>query len=307
MALINPAMQFNSWLTSFVGSSGFTSLSPESQAALMSAAQGNQGTIPQGQPFQAAMNEAKAKGFVPEMTWKDWLAVAGMVAGGVAAPFAIGALGAGGAAATGAEAAAGVEAGAVAGITPELAGGLGTGAVAGPGIAGVEGLGGGILPQVADAAKKVQPILGGMAKAGADANANRDRIMPSAESVKLARDKYALEAPSTRMTQSSKASILKGLQPAKTTWAGPGSGARGEMPTFSGGIPNAVSGMDPRAKELADGILTKNLQDQLAGKDAETPYLDKIGTTSATDKAVGAGAIGASIFDTFEDDILRWF
>lgn len=227
-----------------------------------------------------------------------WVAVAG-VGGAIAAPAIASALGGGTAAAPGAGVGIG-ETEAVAGITPQLAGTLGEGAVVGSGIEGADGiLGGikGIAGKVSPYLDKLGPVLGNMAKAGAEANANRDRILPSMEAAQLARDKYALEAPSTRMSQSVKASILKNAQPSNVNWAGPGSGARGQVPTFTGGFTGALANLDPETRQLADTVLHKDLQDQLAGKDDSTRWLDQFGHESAMDKIIGGASTGVNIWD----------
>jgi hypothetical protein len=157
--------------------------------------------------------------------------------------------------------------------------------------------GGSILDKVKASAGKLSPILGNMAKAGADANAQRDRLLPSMESAKLARDKFALDAPGTRLSQSVKSSILKSASPTQINWAGPGSGLKGQIPSFTGGFSGALSNMDPQAKALADEILHKNLTDQLAGKDSQTTFLDQFGHESPMDKIIGGASTASSVWD----------
>jgi hypothetical protein len=230
---------------------------------------------------------------------KDWLipAAIGGVTLGMGAmgsgPLA-GILGGGGGttgATSGMAAAQALEGGATLGLTPEIAAGIGTGANAASAASGI----GGWVGKAGSILDKAEPILGNMAKSGAEANRSRDVLMPSAENSKLARDKFALEAPGARMGQSLKASILAHGRPTSVEWGGPGSGLRGEIPHFSGGVSGAWADLDPRARQLGDSILTSNLQNQLAGKDAETPYLDKIGSTSTMDKIIGGVSTGTSI------------
>lgn len=204
---------------------------------------------------------------------------------------------AGGAAAAGGGAAssAALEGSAVQGITPELAGSLGADSAAGTGIAGA-GSAGSILGRAAPYINKAAPILGGMAKAGADANAARDRILPSMESAQIARDKFALDAPTTRLTQSVRSSAIKNAAPVAVNWAGPGSGLKGQVPNFSGGYQNALANLDPETKQLAEATLHKDLQDQLAGKDDQSRWLDQFGKTSVQDKIVGGAATAAQLY-----------
>lgn len=240
-----------------------------------------------------------------ESIWKNkaFLVGLGALTAGVASA-AIPALMGGGAAAGGA-----VEAGAVlpstatvgatGALAPGLTGSMAAGDAAGMfgGAAGAAGAGSSILGTVDKYAGKVAPILGNMAKAGAEANANRDRILPSMESAQLARDKFALEAPGTRMGQSLKASILKNVQPSHVDWGGPGSGLRGQVPTFTGGFTGALANLDPETRQLADTVLHKDLQDQLAGGDDSTRWLDQFGKESLKDKIIGGASTGASIWD----------
>lgn len=174
------------------------------------------------------------------------------------------------------------------------AGGAGTAAGAGGSIlGGIKGIAGKVSPYL----DKLGPVLGNMAKAGAEANANRDRILPSMEAAQLARDKFALDAPGTRMSQSLEASILKNAQPSNVNWAGPGSGARGQVPTFTGGFTGALANLDPETRQLADTVLHKDLQDQLAGGDDATKWLDQFGHESAMDKIIGGASTGVNIWD----------
>ena len=160
--------------------------------------------------------------------------------------------------------------------------------------------GGSILDKVKSASDKLGPILSNMSANGQKANQTRDQLMPSAENAKLARDKFALDAPTTRMNQSVRASILNTMTPTQVQWGGPGSGLKGQIPTFTGSFTGAIQNMDPRTKQLADTVMTKDLQDQLAGKDDETKFLDQIGKESALDKVVGGASAGANIFNALK-------
>jgi hypothetical protein len=184
----------------------------------------------------------------------------------------------------------GVDAATMAGVGSSLpAGGVGLGAGAASAVPS-------ILDKAKGIAGKVAPILGNMADAGAKANAQRDAILPSMENSQLARDKYALDAPGTRLSQSVRASGIKNASPTQVNWGGPGSGLRGQVPTFTGGFSGELANMDPQTKALAEETMRKDLQDQLAGKDDQTRWLDKFGSTSPLDKAVGIGSTAASIF-----------
>lgn len=217
----------------------------------------------------------------------------------------------------GAGAAAGVggAAAAVDGALPGTAGATGAGAGAagaeaavdgsyiGADVAGTEaqalGMGGGplsILKTVGKYAQKAAPILGNMAKSGAEANQNRDRNAILAEGVKLARDKFALDAPTTRMHQTTKASMLNHAAPLTMQWGGPGSGLRGELPTYSGGATEALSHLSEDTGPLNNEVMRQNLQDQLSGRDHNMDYMKDMGKTSLLDKLIGIAASGTSLY-----------
>lgn len=239
-----------------------------------------------------------------DSVWKNPAFIAGLAAltigvGSAVLPGILGAGAGGGGAASGLEAAQALEAGATEGITPALAGSLGADSMAGTGIGASSILGkvGGIASQMTG---KVAPILGNMAKSGADANARRDQILPQMESAQLARDKFALDAPGTRLKQSVQGSILKSASPTKVNWGGPGSGLRGEVPTFTGGFSGALANIDPQTRALAEQVMHQDLQDQLAGKDDQTKYLDQFGHTSPMDKIVGGASTVASLYSAYK-------
>lgn len=234
----------------------------------------------------------------------------GLIAGGIAgaaiaAPFAIGALtGAAGAGGAGAAGAAGSVAGygGVAVPTMGVAGGSMAGAAGAAGAAGsAAATGGSILSRVGSSKflTGAADVLGGAARSASQNNAINDanavNLYNSQESNQLARDRFALDAPGTRMGQSAKASILSRVKPTTINWGGPGSGVRGQTPTTSGGFRDALQNMDPAVGQLADEVMQQNLANQRANRDGVTVTPPQIGRSSAGDRLLGGAALGTSI------------
>lgn len=151
-----------------------------------------------------------------------------------------------------------------------------------------------------DLLNKGADMLGNAAKSAQESNANRDRLIPSMSATKLARDKFALEAPTARLNQSMKAALMANMAPSHTTWAGPGSGLRGEVPTMTGGMDSAIPMARDAVKPLTDEVLRRNLQDQMAGKDSQDPYMAQFGKSSVGDKMLGWASSGLGILNAFQ-------
>lgn len=160
-------------------------------------------------------------------------------------------------------------------------------------------------PFTGGASLALAPILQKAAMAGVQSNQTRDilnqRQYEDEESARLARDKFALAAPGERMSQSVKASILGNLKPTSINWGGPGSGLKGETPTYSGGFSEALQNMDPDTRALLSRIIQDNLKSQTTGgstgggQDAYTKPSPEFGKTSTMDKIIGGGAFATSI------------
>lgn len=147
-------------------------------------------------------------------------------------------------------------------------------------------------------------VLGGASKSGAAQNASNDQLRLSAENSKLARDKFAAAAPATRMNTSIRAALGKNIAPSTVNWGGPGSGLKGEVPQFSGGVNGALQGVqgNQNTQDLLSQILQDELSQQKTGgatggnQDATMSFDPKnIGKTSLLDKILGGGALGTSI------------
>lgn len=149
-------------------------------------------------------------------------------------------------------------------------------------------------------------VLGGAAKSGAAANQSKDALKVALEGAKLNRDKFATQAPGVRMNTSIRAALAKNAAPASVQWGGPGSGLRGEVPTFSGGANSIVPAMhDPGMSGLFDQIMKDQMMAQQQGGQSGgntdnkmTVNPQDIGKTSLLDKIIGGGALGSSILSS---------
>lgn len=154
---------------------------------------------------------------------------------------------------------------------------------------------------ILDTIGKLAPILGGAAKSGQDANAQRDRNSVLAEQLRLNRDKFALDAPGKRLGTSTRASILSNFTPTRVSWGGPGSGLRGEIPQYSGGAAGSLANLDPQTKALAQQIIKDAIASQLrggetgGGEDRKATLPDNFGKSSTGDKILGGASTATSI------------
>lgn len=121
------------------------------------------------------------------------------------------------------------------------------------------------------------------------------------ENAKAAQDRFALAAPGSRLSTSMRASLAGNFSPTKFNWNGPGSGLRGEIPTFSGGVREGMTNLDPQTKELAQQVIHDQLLAQMRGglsgqgKDYEVQQPPMPGQSSALDKLLGGGSTAAAI------------
>lgn len=140
--------------------------------------------------------------------------------------------------------------------------------------------------------------LGGAATAGQRQNNTADQLRLSAEDAALARQKFAVAAPAARMNTGLRAALGKVATPASVQWGGKGSGLRGEVPKFSGGVLSTFDALkDPQAAALLQQVLQDSLAGQVAGgttgggQDAKTTQ-GAVGEDSTLDKVLGGASLG---------------
>lgn len=273
---VNQWMRSQPWWQQIKGNS--QDIGPQQKQAILRAAQQNGVVVDEGD-----MEIDKAGNFNPKgHKLRNTLIVAGIAGAALAAPYAIPAMTGGGGTAAGTTAAATAAGGTAAGTTAAAAGT------------------GGILSQIGTIGSALSPVLGGMAARGAQNNAlndvNQQEAWRQGEAANLSRDKFAISAPQDRLGASTKASILSNYTPTKVNWGGPGSGLRGELPTYSGGMSGAMGNLDPRTKDLASQLMDDMLAQQQArrGSTVSSPQ-PVMGRSSGLDRAVGTGATITSI------------
>lgn len=204
---------------------------------------------------------------------------------------------------------AGAAAGAMAGGGAAIgAGGAGAGAGAATGVtaggaAGATAAGGGLTSTIVNALinkgiPAAAQVLGGAAKGEQTQNNLQDQASLQQGNLALGRDKFALEAPNTRLATAIKASLASNFQPQHTEWAGPGSGLQGKVPKITGGLSAGLANLDPRVKELSNQVMMDELLGQQQGgpsggkQDRAVPTINQ---SSGADKALGGLSLGTSI------------
>lgn len=152
-----------------------------------------------------------------------------------------------------------------------------------------------------DLLRRLSAYFSGAAGANRDQNnivdRNRQSQYKEFEDARLARDKFAEAAPGIRQGTATRASLLNNYTPRRVNWEGPGSGLRGKVPTFEGGVPAALANLDPRVKALNDLIMSQELDRQTANKDDIMTKPPPIGQESALDKLLGRAGAGTSLLD----------
>lgn len=132
--------------------------------------------------------------------------------------------------------------------------------------------------------KGLASVLGGASKDQAASKAMAARN-------ELDWQRLNLDAPGKKLSSSLAAALTKDYTPSTLHWGGPGSGLRGETPTYSGGAKDALTA----AKN--DPAVAKLLQDVLNGK-AGIPNPQAAGGAgheSLLDKILGGAAFGTSV------------
>lgn len=248
--------------------------------------------------------------YTNSISWGKVLGWVGMGIVGYGAASAIMASGAASTAATGATAASG-GGGAAAALGPSTAANMAaTSAVAGgstvPASLAATGGANSLLGSVAalksnpysTGAEALSSVLGNASARGAQEGLANRELESRDEQTRLARDKYALEAPGTRMNQSLKASVLGNFQPRQIHWNGPGSGLRGEIPTYTGGFEGGMANLDPETKELMKRTIHDNLVSQMSGGSGgggQDYMMQPHSGEGAGGKVLGGVAMGSSL------------
>lgn len=154
------------------------------------------------------------------------------------------------------------------------------------------------LPAALGAGGGLADVLGGAAKSGQTQNNTNDQEQIALANAKTARLKAALDAPGERLKQSVGASLLNNWTPQKTTWGGPGSVARGQPITISGGVGQGLQNLDPATKALSQRTIQDELASQISGGPTggnQDMAMPQVGQSSTFDKVLGGAGFGSSI------------
>lgn len=230
----------------------------------------------------------------PGGDWEDTHSTAarnvGIAIGGAAG--GVGALGAAGALGGGSTA-----------LPAVAGGGAATTSAAVPASLAAVGGGGGLTSQIVNSLiskgiPAAASVLGGAAKGEQTQNNINDQAALQQGNLALNRDKFALEAPNTRLAGAIKASLASNFTPRHTEWAGPGSGLQGKVPTISGGLTGGLANLDPRVKDLANQVMIDELTSQKSGGSSgggQDRTVPPVGQSSTGDKILGGASLGTSL------------
>lgn len=137
-------------------------------------------------------------------------------------------------------------------------------------------------------ASRLAPVLGGAASSLGKAERQN-------EALDLQSAQLGLAAPRTRLATALRAALAS-APPVTASWGGPGSGLRGEVPTYSGGAQAAMQ--NPDVRKLSQQIIHDELMNQMTGND-----LPKVGSKkpdSWLDDVLGYGSTVAGIAGAFK-------
>lgn len=150
-------------------------------------------------------------------------------------------------------------------------------------------------------------VFGGAAKSDS-ANANStDALKLALQRLNLDTKKFATAAPSERLATGQRAALANAATPAAVHWGGPGSGLRGEVPTFTGGIKSVYkANEDPELRQLSQQVLHDSLVSQMKGgadpnglgvpgSDTDLGSAKDVGEGSTAGDVLGGIGFGSSI------------
>lgn len=153
------------------------------------------------------------------------------------------------------------------------------------GIAAPGASSGSLLSTILGKSKGLSNVLGGASKA-----AQGQSNFNSANAVNW--EKLKLAAPGDRLKTALGAALTKNYTPETLNWGGPGSGLKGQIPTYSGGTKAAMS------KSLQDPMLQQMIADAEAGKAPDYSQYENPGG-SGLDKVLGSASTISALASLF--------
>lgn len=160
------------------------------------------------------------------------------------------------------------------------------------------------IPVVGPAAGALADVFGGAAGKSNEESDKTDTLKLGLQDRRLAAKKFATDAPGVRHATAERAALANAATPASVQWGGPGSGLRGEVPQFSGGIKSIyAANQNPEMRQLSDRVLHDQLVSQMGGgasggnQDVDLGSAKDVGEGSAAGDTLGGLGLGLSIFD----------
>lgn len=124
----------------------------------------------------------------------------------------------------------------------------------------------GAVPVVGPALGGLADVFGGAAKSDVSQSNNADTLKLALARLGLDTKKFATTAPAARFSTGQRAALANAAEPAQVHWGGPGSGLRGEVPTYTGGIKSVYrANQDPEMRQLSQQTLHDSLVAQMKG------------------------------------------
>lgn len=109
-------------------------------------------------------------------------------------------------------------------------------------------------------------VFGGAAKSDVAQSNNAGALKLALARLGLDTKKFATTAPAARLATGQRAALANAASPAEVHWGGPGSGLRGEVPTYTGGIKSIYkANQDPEMRQLSQQTLHDSLVAQMKG------------------------------------------
>lgn len=152
-------------------------------------------------------------------------------------------------------------------------------------------------------------VLGGAAKGDMTEQASNDNSILKRAQVMQDQQKFALAAPLTRMKTGLMGGLANNFTPGSVSWDGPGSGLKGKIPTYSGGIGGSMQAAltNPELRTLMNQSMHDSLVAQMRGgadpNGSGQPGTDftlpedvmNVGKTSAGSKILGGAGLASGI------------
>lgn len=159
---------------------------------------------------------------------------------------------------------------------------------------------------IIDSLLKVAPALSDIfSKAGASdvAQSNTaDQLKIALLNAGINAKKLGVTAPATRLATGERAALAQAATPAQVHWDGPGSGLKGEVPTYTGGIKSIFdANQNPTMKALSNQVLNDSLVGEMSGgvsggnQDASLGSAANVGQGSTAGDVLGGLGLGTSV------------